>query len=133
MGAFDGMPVTVDPGISITVAGSTTFALDLPIVFGVPTEFTYTLWAAVLPSTTIGGRPSPSEGRVSFLSTVRMTGIEIIGPGGAVLNDFTIDSGSGTRYGSAGVVAVPKPGSLLLMAAGLAGLLLRRASAPGRG
>ena len=116
--ACAGMPLTGDPATGIAVARSGSFTLDSPVVFGAPTDTTFTPWAAVRRTATCGGRRAPSAGRVSLLGTVRMTSIEIIGPDGQPLCDFTITAGSGPGYDSHGVLA--ERAGFLLMAAGLA-------------
>ncbi len=121
---FPGFTVTGALATGITVAGSTTVTLNIPIVFGTATDFTYTLWAASLPSSSVG-LLTPSTGEVEFLSTVDLTGIELFDAAGFSLDTFSIVSGSGTEYDRNGVVVaaepgdpngVPEPGSLPLVA-----------------
>lgn len=127
--AFPGFSVSGALGTGFTVAGSTTFTLNIPIVFGTATDITYSLWAASLPSSSFG-LLTPSTGEVEFLSTVKLTGIELFDAAGLALDTFSIVSGSGTLYDRNGVVVaaapgdpngVPEPGTLLLV--GLGGIL----------
>ncbi len=122
--SFPGFNVTGDLGSGFTVAGSTTFTLNIPIVYGTSTDITYSLWAASLPSSSFG-QLTPSTGDVEFLSTVKLTGIELFDAAGFALENFTIAAGSGTKYDRNGVVGatdpggsngVPEPGTLPLLA-----------------
>ena len=145
--ALPGFTTTGDLATGFTVAGSTTFTLDIPIDFGAPADVNYWLWSSVLPSSN-AGLLTPSAGNVEFLSTVRLTGIDVIAANGQPLTDFSIVSGSGTLYDHTGVVAgaggeggsggdgggnsVPEPGSAALVAFGLSALARssRRISRP---
>lgn len=121
-----GMTLTGDLVTGLTVSGSTTFSIDVPIIFGTALDVTYGLWAASLPSSSVG-LLTGSGGKLSFLSSARMTGIEVLGATGQPVPGFSVTSGSGTLYGPAGVLpAVPEPGSTALMVLGLAALLVRR-------
>lgn len=133
--SFPGMTTNGDLVNGVMVSGTTRFTPSLPIQFDTPTDFTFALWAAVLPSSTVG-LLGASAGDVSFLSSAKLTGIEVLGSDGRPLSDFSIDAASGTQYGSNGVidegsggVAVPEPPSIELMLLGLAvcgGLSRRR-------
>lgn len=133
---FPGMTTSGDLVNGVTVSGTTQFTLNLPIQFDTPTVFTFALWAAVLPSSSVG-LLGPSAGDVSFLTSAMLTGIEVLGSDGRPVSNFTIDAASGTRYGSTGVIEggsdgipVPEPSGLELMLLGLAvygGLSWRRA------
>ncbi len=121
---FPGFSVTGGLATGLTVAGSTSITLDIPIMFGTPTDMTYTLWAASLPSSSLG-LSTPSTGEVEFLSTAKLTGIELFDAAGFALENFTITAGSGTKYDRNGVVGstepggpngVPEPGTLPLAA-----------------
>lgn len=117
--SLPGFTITGDPGKGFTVAGSTTFTLDIPIVFGAPQDITFDLWAATLPRSA-PGLLAPGTGDASFYSSARLTAIEVLDGSGRALDVFSITSGSGTQYGAAGVVSsVPEPGSAALLAAGL--------------
>lgn len=119
------------PGITVggsnasgqTIGGRTSFQVDVPMVWGQPFEFTTMLWAGTLPSSSVG-QPGPSSGSASFLTTLRLTGIEIFDSSGHPVPGFGVTAGSGTPYGPAGVV--PEPGSAVLLLAGLGALVLRR-------
>ncbi|MBL8416487.1 MAG: PEP-CTERM sorting domain-containing protein [Propionivibrio sp.] len=124
--SLPGMALTGDLVTGLTVSGSTTFSIDVPIVFGSALDVTYGLWGASLPSSSVG-LLTGSGGDVSFLSSARMTGIEVLGATGQPVPGFSVISGSGTLYGAAGVLpAVPEPGSTAMMILGLAALLVRR-------
>jgi len=124
--SFAGMSLTGDLVNGLTVAGSTTFTLNIPIAFGAATDITYALWAGTLPSSSVG-LLTPSGGAVDFDSTVKLTGINVVGADGQPLDAFTITSGSGTLYDRNGVTAsVPEPRTLVLMLLGLLGLTLAR-------
>jgi hypothetical protein len=123
-GGYPGMTTTGDLATGFTVAGQTTFTLSIPIVFGTASDITYALWGSVLPLSSVG-QLTPSAGDVSFMSTARLTGIEVLDGAGRPLSDFSIESGSGTRYGPTGVVAiaaVPEPETFALFGAGLLAL-----------
>lgn len=120
--SLPGMTLTGDLATGLTVSGSTTFSIDVPIQFGTAFDVTYGLWAATLPASSVG-LLTASAGDVAFLTSARMTGIQVFDNAGQALSAFTVSSGSGTPYGAAGVLpAVPEPGSGLLMGLGLAGL-----------
>lgn len=124
--ALPGMTLSGGLVSGLTVSGSTTFSIDLPIIFGSALEVTYGLWGASLPSSSVG-LLTASAGDVSFVSSARMTVIEVLGPSGQPLPTFTVNSGSGTGYGPTGVLpVVPEPSSALLLLLGLAPLLVRR-------
>ncbi|KQV46996.1 hypothetical protein ASC95_26170 [Pelomonas sp. Root1217] len=116
--ALPGMAVSGDPVHGVKVAGSTSFSFDVPIVFGVAQDIGLSLWAATLPRSS-AGLLSASGADVSFLSSARLTGIEVFDSGGQAVPDFTITSGSGTLYGPGGVAAVPEPSTALMLGGGL--------------
>ncbi len=127
---FPGMTLTGDLGTGFTESGSTTFSLDFPIVFGTPSDYTFALWASVVPRSSVG-LLTGSGGTVDFIASVKLTGINVVESStGQSLNAFTITSGSGTLYDRNGVVAIPEPGISGLMLAGLVGIgfLARRRS-----
>ena len=122
---FPGMSTSGDLVNGVTVSGTTQFTLSLPIQFDAPVDFTFALWAAVLPSSSVG-LLGPSAGDVSFLTSARLTGIEVLASDGRPLTNFSIDAASGTQYGSRGVIdgssstPVPEPSNLQLMLLGIA-------------
>jgi len=123
--ALPGMSITGDAVNGYTVAGTTTFAINVPIVFGATEEISFSLWAATLPRFNLN-LLTPRSGDASFLSGVRLTGIQVLNNSGTALDEFTITSGSGTLYGPGGVIAKPEPSAVLMFCAGL--LFLRFAS-----
>lgn len=120
--SLPGMTVSGNNTVGRLVDGSTAFQLNIPIVFGAPLEATFALWAGTLPSSSVG-QAFPSNGSSNFHSSVRLTGIELFDNGGQPVPGFTVSSGSGTVYSSAGVV--PEPGALALMLSGVVVLFLK--------
>ena len=119
--SIPGFTMSGDLVNGFTIAGSTTFTPSIPIAFATPTDITFGLWASVVPSSSVG-LLVPSGGDVEFLNTVKLTGITVLDSNGVALNNFSIASGSGTQYGRNGVVAiqaVPEPGTIALLMAGL--------------
>lgn len=90
-------------------------------VFGTAVDVNFRMWAAALPRSNIG-LLTASSGDAGFISSARLTGIRVLDASGNAVDDFGITAGSGTLYGPGGVVAVPEPGSWLLMAMGLLAL-----------
>ena len=126
---FPGMSLSGDLVNGFTVAGLTTFTLEIPIIFGTATDITYSLWAAALPSSSLG-LLTPSATSIDFISTAKLTGIDVLDSSGRSVSAFSIVAGSGTLYDRNGVVGnagpgpsngVPEPGSLPLMVMGLFG------------
>lgn len=130
---FPGMSLTGGLVNGLTVAGLTTFTLDIPIIFGTATDITYSLWAATLPSSSFG-QLTASAASIDFMSTAKLTGIDVLDSGGRSVSAFSIVAGSGTLYDRNGVVVVnagpgngvPEPGSLPLMVMGLLSALAFR-------
>jgi len=136
---FPGMSLTGNSTNGFTVAGKTTIAFDIPIIFGTATDITYSLWAAALPNSSMG-QSAPSATSIDFLNTAKLTGIEVFDSSGRPVSAFTIVSGSGTRYDRNGVVAavepdpvngVPEPASLSLLVMGLIGAFAFRRKSQG--
>ena len=116
-------------GFSITdtaVSGSGVFdTTALPITFGDPFEFSLGLLAYAM--------PRDGTATSSFASTVLLTGIDVFDSEGRRVADFSIVSGSGTRYDADGVhiAAVPEPTTSALLGLGVLGLFAaRRARRP---
>jgi hypothetical protein len=116
-----GFTMTGDAVNGFTVAGSTTFTPDIPLTFGTAEDVTFGLWASVLPVSS-QGLLVPSGGDVEFMSTVKLTGIDVLDSNGRPLDDVSIASGSGTVYDRNGVEtvsAVPEPSEAALLFVGL--------------
>jgi len=78
----------------------------------------------VLPSSN-DGLLTASGGDVESMSTARISHIDALDASGIALADFSITSGSGTRYdrsGVVGVAAVPEPETWAMLVLGLAAL-----------
>ena len=113
---------TVIPGLSESVSGNAivnTFLL--PFVYGTSFDFDLGLVVAA-------GPRARSSLDASFLSTAFLSGISVFEQGGAVVNNFSITSGSGTLYDANGVhltasapgpMPVPEPSMLALFAVGV--------------
>jgi len=116
---------TIPSGFTVTptsVSGSAVLdTVSLPFVYGTPFDFTFGMLAIATPS-------SGSTADVSFAATALLTGIDVYNPVGQPVTDFSVTSGSGTRYDANGVhiSSVPEPGSLALalIGVGLASLAL---------
>jgi len=95
-----------------SLSGGSTFAIDMPMVWGQPWDLKVGLlaWA-------YGTADS------SFLSTAELTGLELFDAGHNPVTTFSITAASGTHYAA----AVPEPSTVVLMLAGLAGLMWRKA------
>ena len=85
------------------------------------------LWACVLTSSSVG-QLTPTAGDASFMSTAKLTGIEVIDAAGNTVSNRLLVGGSGTLYDRSGVVgvappfAVPEPSTWALML-GMFGML----------
>jgi hypothetical protein len=119
--SLPGMTITGDAANGYSVAGTTTFSMNIPIVFGAAQDLSLTLWAASIPRSNLG-LLTPSAGNASFFSSARLTGIEVFDSSGTALSAFTVSSASGTLYGPGGVIAVPEPESAALLVLGIAAL-----------
>jgi hypothetical protein len=82
------------------------------------------------------GLLGPSSGRVDFLTSARLTGIEVLDSGGLPLDAFSVIAGSDTSYdrnGVAGTIAaVPEPSTAALLIAGGLAIWIRRVLRPPR-
>jgi hypothetical protein len=124
---LSGFTPSASPG-NQSISGSGAFdTFPLSFVWGTEFEIALGIRAMVLPA--IGSN------EVDFSTAALLTGIDVYANGQLVEN-FSIESGSGTRYDTNGVhfdppVAVPEPGTLACFGAGLIGLTcLRRRRAP---
>ena len=100
---------------SITFGGMTDVYADVPMTFGLDTEFRMGL----MTWTSNGNGNGVMD--AMFGHTATMTGIQIFDNNNNEVKDFTLTSGSGTSYNAGGVVlsnsaAAPEPGSFALMA-----------------
>ena len=125
--SLPGMTVTGDRATGLTISGSTTFTLSIPIVFGKTTDLTFAAWAGIVPSSSVG-LLTPSAGETEFSSTFKLTGITVTDASGTPLDTFSITSGSGTLYDRNGVVNVPEPAAYASLLFGLLGLAVFRGS-----
>ena len=99
-----------------TVSGSGSVSPgDLEFFFGVPTEFQAGLYAGVRPSTAATG--GSGEATVSFMSTARITGIQVLDGAMNPISDFTITAESGALYTANGLV--PEPRTVVSLSIGL--------------
>jgi PEP-CTERM motif len=108
--SLPGMLITGDGVNGYTVAGSTGFAMNIPMVFGTAIDVSFQMWVATLPRANVG---------LLTASSARLTGIRVFDAAGNLIDNFSITAGSGTLYGPGDVIAVPEPGSWLLTLAGL--------------
>ena len=74
--------------------GSTSFTLDVLAPVGVATEFNFVLWTSVLSFSSVG-QLAPTAGNVSFMSTAKLTGIEVIDAAGNTVGNLALVGGSG--------------------------------------
>ena len=120
------------PGLTIgptAISGTADVVFETPFTFGTPFAFTTSLFASVIPSSS-EGLLGPSGGETDYLSTARLTRIDVLKNGATPVNDFTITSGSGTEYGPHGV---PEPEVQLVAEASVAALLVVARSRRPRG
>jgi hypothetical protein len=85
----------------------------VPITLGQAFSLTYALFATTAPA------PGTATD-IDFIDTLQLTGIEVFDQDMNPIEQFTIQSGSGTEYTADGVV--PEPGSLLLLGSGILGV-----------
>lgn len=100
-----------------TVSGTTSVTTGaMEFFYGVPTELQTGLLAQVKPAT-LGVVPGHAE--ASFMTTAKVTGVEVFDGAGNSVSDFTIDAQSGAHYGPNGIIAVPEPAGIWLVVVGL--------------
>jgi hypothetical protein len=99
-------------------SGSTTRVLELPIVYGTPTQFTIGLRAFADMSA-----QQSALLLADWLNTATLTQVVLLNSTRQVVGDGSIASVSGLSYPTA---SVPEPGSMLLLATALAGARVRR-------
>ena len=97
----------------LSFGGLTTVYADVPITFGMSNDFRMGMlaWAGAG-----NGSGTLDSG---FGNTAKITGIELFDGAGNALPNFSIVSGSGTRYTANGVQVVPESGTRLLLIIGL--------------
>ena len=113
------------PGGFIGGPGSLSGAADITSLFGFDIQWGVPFTLEVALRTLLNPCCFGTSQTADFFNTARLSGIAVNGPGGPI-TDFLVSSASGTHYSAAGVAAVPAPGSLAMLAAGLAALGLRR-------
>jgi len=122
--------VVMDPtGVTGSLPGGIAmFDFQQPFVLGTPFDFSVYLISSVhrFQTTFNGPDTSAGSGDVQFGNTVTWNGITEITLGGAPVNNYTFNSGSGLDYrGSFAVASAPEPGAFLTVFAALA-LFARR-------
>lgn len=127
--SLPGMAVTGDRATGLTISGSTTFTLNIPIVFRKDDRphVRRVGWNCA----ELERRPADAQrGRDGFSSTFKLTGITVTDASGNPLDTFSITSGSGTLYDRNGVVNVPEPTAYASLLFGLLGGVLRKPARP---
>lgn len=113
-----GFTASLAPG-AVSLGGVGTFSTFLePFEIGTAVDFSFGLFAYVIP-----GPDSAAD--ATFISTARLTGIDIYDAFGKKVTDFTITSGSGTLYDANGAHSivpspVPEPSTAMLTLLGCA-------------
>jgi len=108
-----------------TVAGASTVTTGpMEFFYGLPVELQIGLLAQIEPITR-GGTPGHSD--ASFMTTAKVTGVEVLDAAGNAVSDFSIDAQSGAHYGVNGIVAAPEPAAAVLLAVGIAMVVVVRA------
>ena len=102
-------------GIGSVSGTATVTTAAFPINFGVPYDLTAGLLAEAYAQTE---STATGTAAASFLTTAKLTGIEVLDASNHVVSDFSIQSASGTAYGANGVV--PEPSIVTCLLLGLA-------------
>lgn len=111
---------TLSPG---RASGSADISFYVPMTAGVRFDLTVTLFASALTSADTGF-PGPSVTETDFLTTAKLTHIDVLDSAFQPISNFTIQTGSGAIYTQNGVQisAVPEPSMWALLLMGLAGV-----------
>lgn len=108
------------PGGTPLPNGATTRVLELPIIYGTPTQFTIGLRALADMSA-----QQPALLVADWLNTATLTHVVLLDSRRQVVGDGSISSDSGLSYSTLPVSAVPEPGTLSLLLLGGGAVLAR--------